>query len=108
MSAIEFPMSTALPSSRAVLLFRSRRYDKYKLARFLPKSLLNCCSIHYVLSEIYILLRKSYGMMNPYPRYRPSRSERNISSENITRRATFKIGDRPLKMKLSLRFLPAM
>lgn len=93
MSAIEFPMSTALPSSRAVLLFRSRRYDKYKLARFLPESLLNCCSIHYALSEIYILLRKSYGMMNPYPRYRPNRSERNISSENITRRATFKIGD---------------
>lgn len=77
MSAIEFPMSTALPSSRAVLLFRSRRYDKYKLARFLPESLLNCCSIHYALSEIYILLRKSYGMMNPYPRYRYE-SMRNI------------------------------
>lgn len=83
MSAIEFPMSTALPSSRAVLLFRSRRYNKYKLARFFAR-IVNCCSIHYALSEIYILLRKSYGMMNPYPRYRPSRSERNISPENIT------------------------
>lgn len=44
---------------------------------FLPESLLNCCSIHYALSEIYILLQKSYGMMNPYPRYRYE-SMRNI------------------------------
>lgn len=67
----------ALPSSRVVLLFRSGRCNKYKLARLLPE---DCHSLIYPINFRF-LLGKSYGNDITSAIYRCIVIARNIFSK---------------------------